>query len=352
MYMDLGLSGPVLNYILAAFVILLGIVLAYLARIFVRWLESKAGTTDTNWDDILIAAIGTPVQFTIIVLAVYYGVTLFGILPDSMAWVLSPSYITAFYVLISAWILSTFLHSIIHIYGRAIAERSESDMDDRLVDLLELIIRYVIWFAAIMAILRVFNIDITPLLAGAGIAGIAVALAAQDFLSNFFGGAIITVDKPFKIGDRIKVEDYYGDVLSVGTRSTRIKTLDYQVVTIPNNKLTSNIIINYSEPDQKLRIKIPVSVAYGSDPKRVKEILLEVAEDAIQNTGYLLADPAPTVFFLEFADSSLNFILYVWARKYNIPEQVRDAINSRIAERFATEGIEIPFPQMDVHVKK
>jgi small-conductance mechanosensitive channel len=203
-----------------------------------------------------------------------------------------------------------------------------------------------------MAILKVFEIDITPLLAAAGIVGIAVALAAQDLISNFFGGAIITTDKPFKVGDRIKVEDYYGDVISVGTRSTRIKTLDYQIVTFPNNKLTGNIIVNYSEPDQKLRITIPISVAYGSDPRRVKDILLEIAQDAIKNTGYLLDDPAPTVFFMEFGDSSLNFILRVWARKYNIPEEVKDSINCRIAEKFAKEGIEIPFPQMDVHLIK
>jgi small-conductance mechanosensitive channel len=269
-----------------------------------------------------------------------------------MAWIQDPNYVTSFYIIISAWILSTFLHSIIHIYGRRYAEQSETDLDDRIVELFELVIRYVIWFVAIMAILKVFEIDITPFLAGAGIAGIAVALAAQDLISNFFGGAIITVDKPFKVGDRIKVEDYYGDVISVGTRSTRIKTLDYQIVTIPNNKLTTNIIINYSEPDQKLRITIPVSVAYGTDPKRVKEILLEIAQDAIENTGYLLNDPCPKVFFTEFADSSLNFILRVWAQKYNIPDEVKDAINCRIAERFAREGIQIPFPQMDVHITR
>jgi len=348
----MDLSGPGLNYIFAAFVILIGFTIAFLARRLVRWLESKAGETSTYWDDILIAAIGTPVQFAIIVVSVYFGVTWLDILPESMQWIHHPAYATTFYIMISAWILSTLLHSIIHIYGRSIAERSETDMDDRLVDLLELVIRYIIWFAAIMAILKVFSIDVTPLLAGAGIAGIAVALAAQDFISNFFGGAIITVDKPFKVGDRIKVEDYYGDVLSVGTRSTRIKTLDYQVVTIPNNKLTSNIIINYSEPDQKLRITIPITVAYGTDPKRVKDILLEVAQDAIKNSEYLLDDPVPTVFFTEFAESSLNFILRVWARKYNLPDEVKDTINCRIAERFAKEGIEIPFPQMDVHMKK
>jgi small-conductance mechanosensitive channel len=348
----MDISGLGLNYVFAALLIIIGITVAFLARRLVRWLESKAGETNTQWDDILIAAIGTPVQVTIIVLAVYYGITLYDILPSSMAWILNPLYATAFFILISAWILSTFLHSIIHIYGRAFAERSESDMDDRLVDLLELVIRYVIWFAAIMAILKIFNIDVTPLIAGAGIAGIAVALAAQDFISNFFGGAIITVDKPFKVGDRIKVEDYYGDVLSVGTRSTRIKTLDYQIVTIPNNKLTTNIIINYSEPDPKLRITVPVSVAYGTNPLHVKKILLEIAHDAIKNTEYLLAEPAPTVFFTEFADSSLNFILRVWARKYNTPEEVKDAINCRVAERFEKEGIEIPFPQMDVHMKQ
>ena len=114
-----------------------------------------------------------------------------------------------------------------------------------------------------MAILSVFKVDITPFLAGAGIAGLAVALAAQDLISNFFGGAIITVDKPFKVGDRVKIDQYYGDVISVGTRSTRIKTLDHQIVTIPNNKITTNIIVNYSEPDVKLRITIPVKLPAG-----------------------------------------------------------------------------------------
>jgi small-conductance mechanosensitive channel len=190
------------------------------------------------------------------------------------------------------------------------------------------------------------------LLAGAGIAGIAVALAAQDFISNFFGGAIITVDKPFKVGDRIRVDDVYGDVISVGTRSTRIKTLDNQIVTIPNNKLTTNIITNYSEPDPRLRMTIPISVAYGTDPLRVKKILLEIAYDAIRNSEYFVDDPAPEALFVEFAESSLNFILRIWTKAVISTEKVKDTINCRIAERFVKEGIEVPFPQMDVHMKK
>ncbi len=252
----------------------------------------------------------------------------------------------------ATWIIATFLHDIISVYGHALAEKSDGDWDDRLVELLRLVIKYVVWFVGFMMILSVFEINITPFLAGAGIAGLAVALAAQDIISNFFGGAIITVDKPFKVGDRIKVDTYYGDVISIGPRSTRLKTLEYQIVTIPNNKITSNVIINYAEPDQKLRISIPVSVAYGTNPEKVKEILLGIAHNTIKNTEYLLYEPVPKVFFLEFSESSLNFILYVWAKKYNLPDEVKDVINSRIAERFAAEGIEIPFPQMEVRLKK
>ena len=348
--MEFGIAD--LNYIYALVTVIFGVLLALIVRFIVRWLEAKAGETDTKLDDIIIAAIGTPVQVAIIVVAVYYAISSFGILPNSLQFILDPKYVTAFYIIIGAWIISSFLHDIIAIYGHELAERSEGDWDDRLVELLELIVKWLVWFGALMAILSVFEVNITPFLAGAGIAGLAVALAAQDIISNFFGGAIITIDKPFKVGDRVKVDQYYGDVINVGPRSTRIKTLDYQIVTIPNNKITTNVIVNYSEPDEKLRITIPVSVAYGTEVDLVKKILLEITQDVIRTTDYILAEPTPKVFFVEFSDSSLKFILYVWARKYNLPDEVKDSINSRIAARFAEDGIEIPFPQMEVRLKK
>jgi len=348
--MEIGILE--MNYVYAAATIILGVLLALIARTVVRWLETKAGETDTKLDDILIAAIGTPAQVAIVAVSVYIALKYFGVIPANLQWILDPRFITAFYVIMAAWIISSFLHDIVTIYGHRLAENSEGDWDDRLVELLELVIKYVVWFAAVMLILSVFEVNITPFLAGAGIAGLAVALAAQDIISNFFGGAIITVDKPFRIGDRIKVDTFYGDVISIGPRSTRLKTLDYQIVTIPNNKITTNVIVNYAEPDQKLRITIPVLVAYGTDPKKVKDILLEIAHATIKNTNYILEDPEPRAFFSEFSDSSLKFILYVWARKYNLPDEVRDAINSQIAERFAVECIEIPFPQIEVRLKK
>lgn len=340
------------SMIYAIATIIIGIVIAGLARVIVRWLEKYAGTTETQWDDIIIAAIGTPVQVGIIAVSVYIALKYFGVVPAQYAWIISDKILNSIYILLGTWIVGTLVHNVILIYGHSLAEQTEGDWDDRLVEFLELAARYIIWFGGIMLILINLEINITPFLAGAGIVGLAFALAAQDLISNFFGGAIITMDKPFKVGDRIKVDQYYGDVIDIGPRSTRLKTLDYQIITIPNNKITTNYIINFAEPDQKLRITILVSVAFGTDPKKVKDILLEIANNTIKKTEYLLDDPAPKTFFIEFGESGLKFILYVWARKYNLPDEVKDSINTQIAERFAAEGIEIPLPQMEVMLKK
>jgi len=340
------------NLLFAIATVIIGLLVAGAARAIVRWLEKFAETTETKWDDIIVAAIGTPVQVGIIAISVYIALKYFDVVPAQYAWIISDQILNSIYILIGTWIIATLIHDIITIYGHALAEQTDGDWDDRLVEFLELAARYIIWFAGIMLILVNLQINITPFLAGAGIAGLAFALAAQDIISNFFGGAIITMDKPFKVGDRVQIDSHYGDIINIGPRSTRLRTLDYQIVTIPNNKITSNYIINYAEPDVKLRVTIPVSVACDSNPQKVKQILLDIARDTMTHTEYLLDDPAPAVFFEEFGDSNLKFIMYVWAKKYSLLHEVRDAINSRISERFAAEGIEIPFPQMEVRLKK
>ena len=340
------------NLLFAVAVIVIGLAVAGVARIIVRWLQKYAETTETKWDDIIIAAIGTPVQVGIIAVSLYIALKYFDIVPAQYAWIISDDVLNSIYILLGTWIVSSLLHDIIRIYGHAWAETTEGDADDRLVDLLELAARYVIWFAGIMLVFVNLDINITPFLAGAGIAGAALALAAQDFLSNFLGGVVITVDKPFKVGDRIEVGTYYGDVLNIGTRSTRVRTIDGKIVTIPNSNLTTNSVTNFSEPDPRIRYTIKITAAYGSDVVRVKEILMEIINDAMKNTDYFADEPGPKVFFQEFGDSSLNFVIYVWAKAYNIPDEIKDAINVRIAKRFAEEGIEIPFPQMEVKLKQ
>ncbi len=335
-------------------IILCGIFAAFVVHEVFRWGQKKADLTESKLDDIVLYSLDKPLSIAIIVGSVWLAITLF-VDPEALlgeyAWLLSEKYFAAVGTLIAAWVISSFAYSFINLYGRWMASQTETDLDDRIIRLLEISARYVIWFIAILMILRMLDVDITPLIAGAGIAGLAVALAAQDIISNFFGGAVILVDKPFAVNDRIKIDTYLGDVISIGPRSTRIKTLDYQVVTIPNSKISSSVIVNYAMPDVKLKIKIPVSVAYGTDVKRVKEILTEIGNEAAARSEYVLFDPAPSVYFLEFGASSLNFMLVIWAKAFNLSWDVQDYVNTRINERFAEEEIEVPFPQMDVHMR-
>ncbi len=336
----------------AALTLVIGLVIAGIAYVIISWLKKKAARTDSRLDDILLEALGQPLVITILAGSIYIALTHFGILPETVAGFAVDQYINAFFILIGAWIVSSFSYNLLRTYGSEIAEKTETDFDDRLLPLLEIIAKYLIWFVAFLLILENFDIDITPLLAGAGLAGLALALAAQDVLGNFLGGAIITVDKPFRIGDRIKFGEYSGDVISIGPRSTRIKTLDYQILSIPNSKITSDVIVNFALPDARMKVRIPFSVAYGTDMNRVKQILLGIAQEAAEKTSWVVTDPAPSAYFLEFGQSSLDGQLILYCNNYDNVWDVKDYVNTRINERFKEEGIEIPFRQVDIWMRK
>jgi small-conductance mechanosensitive channel len=314
----------------------------------VRWLKQKARGTDGQLDDIILKAIGIPLVVGIIVLSIYVALTRFDIVPESLSGFITPQVINAVFILLGAWIISVFTCNVIRTYGTLIAKREDNDLDARLIPALETSVRYLIWFVAFLLILHDFQFDITPLLAGAGIGALALALAAQEILGNFLGGVIIAVDKPFRIGDRVKVDTFFGDVVHIGFRSTRIKTMDHQIVTVPNSKITSSVIINYAMPDSNLKVRIPFSVAYGSDIDKVTEVLLSIAGEAAEKTSWVLTDPAPEVFFLEFGESSLDGQLILWTNNYDSSWNVQDYVNRRILIRFREEKIEIPFRQVDV----
>lgn len=336
---------------IAAGIILVGIVAAYtIARLF-KWLQQRADITESKFDDILVLSIGKPIIAGILVFSFFLAMG-YVTVPEQYAWIIEGKLLTAVYILLGAWVVSIFVENFITLYGQWLSAKTENEIDDKIIDILEIAARYIIWFIAILIVLSYLEIDITPLIAAGGVFGLAVALAAQDLISNFFGGALIVVDKPFAIGDRIKIDGYLGDVESVGPRSTRIKTLDYQLLTIPNSKIANSVVTNYAMPDVKLKVKIPVSVAYGSDIHRVKEILLEISRDAAIHTPYILTDPAPSVYFLEFGASSLDYMMVLWAKRFNMSWEIKDHINFEIERRFGEEGIEIPFPQMDVHMRE
>jgi len=182
---------------------------------------------------------------------------------------------------------------------------------------------------------------------GLGISGLAVALAGREALSNLIGTVMIIFDQPFKPGDFIVVgEGDQGTVIDVGFRSTRIRTRDGILISIPNSTMANMKIVNQSAPITMSRIHVPVAVAYGSDPKQVEEALLSVAKQS----EFVTSDPVPFVRLTGFGDSAINFSLLCWIYRPEFRGRATAQLNLAIYEEFQKRNIIMPFPQREVHV--
>ena len=209
--------------------------------------------------------------------------------------------------------------------------------------------RIVILFTGILWGLVIWHVNLTPLFASAGIMGIAIALAARDTLANFFGGIALFVDAAYKVGDYIILDTgERGEVVEVGIRSTKIKTRDDILITIPNSIMSTSKIINQSAPQPRYRIRIDVGVGYDSDLRHVEKILLSVAEK-----NHALAEkPEPRVRVRSFGESAIQFQLLVWVQDPRHRGRETHNLLKMIHIAFQEEGIEIPFPQRDIFLKK
>jgi small-conductance mechanosensitive channel len=196
-------------------------------------------------------------------------------------------------------------------------------------------------------LLYYWNINVTPLLASAGVLGIIVGLAARDTIANFFGSIALYFDGTYKVGDYIVLETgERGRVEDISIRSTVVRTRDDVLVTIPNSRLNSATIVNESVPERERRIRIPVGVAYGSDLDHVEETLLSVAADE----SLVLEQPTPRVRVRGFGDSSVDVELLCWIRDPVLRGRASHLLNKGVYAAFDAAGIGIPFPQRDLHV--
>ena len=210
------------------------------------------------------------------------------------------------------------------------------------------ITRYVLLLLGLLIIIQTAGINLTTLNVLAGAVGIGLGFGLQNVVSNFISGLIIMFERPIKIGDRIVVDDVEGDVVRIGARSTVILTNDNINIIVPNSKFITENVVNWKYNDASVRFKIPVGVAYGSDVRKVEKILLDVAKAEKD----VLEDPAPVVRFMEFGDSSLNLELRAWSTSaVNRKGRLISALNFAIYDKFRENGIEIPFPQRDLHIR-
>ena len=192
------------------------------------------------------------------------------------------------------------------------------------------------------------EIDLTMLGLVAGGVGVGVGFGLQNIANNLISGIFILFERPIKVGDRIEVGEVHGHVVHIAARATTVRTNDNIDFIIPNSSFTSFNVINWSHGDQKVRFRIPVPVAYGSDVRQVERLLLEVAEE----NENVLKEPSPRVVFWAFGDSALEFQLRVWTTRMLHRRGVFvGQLNLAIYEKFQQHGIHIPFPQRDLHLK-
>jgi small-conductance mechanosensitive channel len=250
---------------------------------------------------------------------------------------------------VALWLAFKLFKDILIYYGRIYAERTKTEIDDVLIPVADKIGAVIIIVAGLAILLGYLGVDLTMLAVGSIVISMVIAFALQDTLSNFFSGIYLLSDRPFKVGDLIRLES--GEVCRIehiGMRATRVyNTFEHSLIVVPNNMLANDKIVNYTEPDTQFRITAKIGVAYGTDVVKVTRILYEIADKHPK----ILKKPEkyrPTVRFREFGDSSLNFELWVWIDNVFDRFDVMTNINMEIDRRFKEEHITIPFPQRTV----
>lgn len=230
------------------------------------------------------------------------------------------------------------------------AEKTESKIDDMLVPLVRKSLRITIVVIVAVFIVESVHGNVATLLAGLGVGGLALALAAQDSIKNFFGSLMILLDKPFQVGDRVVIGGHDGPVEEVGFRSTRIRTLEGHLVTIPNNQVANEVVQNIAKRPSIRRLS-NITITYDTPPEKVRRAV-EIIREILDNHDGMDPEFPPRIFFNDFNDWSLNIIMIYW---YHPPEYweffaFSEKVNMQILERFNAEGIEFAFPTHTVYV--
>ncbi|WP_373493651.1 mechanosensitive ion channel family protein [Aquiflexum sp.] len=229
---------------------------------------------------------------------------------------------------------------ILRVFGKTL---EKYEIDPSLATFLKSFLNAILWVLLIISVATTLGLEMTSFIAIIGAAGLAVGLALQGSLSNFAGGVLILIFKPFRIGDTIEAQGTLGSVETIDILYTKIRNFDNKVVTVPNGALANNSITNFSQKPTR-RVDINVGVAYGTDLKKTRKVILDV----LKLDERIHEEPAPVVLFTSFGDSSLDLTVRAWTDAGNLWPVFWDNMEN-IKEALEEHEIEVPFPQRDVH---
>ena len=223
-----------------------------------------------------------------------------------------------------------------------------SGLDRSLQYAIAQLVSNLVLIVGIFIVLENTGIHLGALTVFAGAVGVGVGFGLQNITSNFISGLVILAERPITIGDRVEVAGVIGQVQKINARSTVVVTNDNIATIVPNTKFIDSPVTNWTYGDPRVRFRLPVGVAYGSDVEKVRDTLVAAARANSQ----ALSDPAPSVFFVGFGESSLNFELVVWSDEMSHrPRRFRSDLNFAIEKNLREAGIEIPFPQRDLRIR-
>ena len=336
-------GNSILNWAIAVGILILSfIVVKMLYWIFSNVIRRLTSKTKTNLDDVLIDKLEKPLTYLVLILGYWISIH-YLVFKEEVEIVLENAAYFLLVIDVTA-ILSRIVDALISEVIMPITEKSDSSFDNQLIPVIQKGVRSIIWILGIIIGLDNIGFDITAMIAGLGIGGLALALAAQDSVKNIFAGIMIFLDKPFRIKDRIQVDGFDGTVEEVGLRSTRLRTLEGRIVTIPNSRFTDNSVTNVtSQPT--LKVKLNLGLTYDTNEIQMQKAI-DILEDIVKDQEAITDDYAAG--FNGFGDFSLNilFIYYVKPDSHWLDTQT--LVNKEILRRFNKEGLEFAFPTQTI----
>jgi MscS family membrane protein len=329
------------------FWLVLGLVIFFILDPSVKAFTSK---TETELDDQILAIVKGPIFWIILTYGIISSLKVLNF-PWSIIHALELFYSVTLIVLF-CWMGFKIFKDVLISWGKKYAEKSETSIDDVLLPLFEKVGMVAIVVIAIIAVLNLFGVDVTLLMAGMGVIGLVIAFAAQDTLGNFISGMFLLTDRPFKVGDLILMDGGdYCRVEHIGMRSTKLyNTFDHDMIIVPNNKIANEKVTNLTLPDIQMKVQVEIGIDYKSDIKKAKQIMLDAAN---KNPGVIHdEDKKPLVRLTEFEESAIKLKLFAWVFELDSQWRVGGELREEIITQFRAEGIEIPFPQRVIHMEK
>lgn len=324
-----------------------GVLVLVVKLIFVVIERFITRETETTLDDKILTLISQSIDQIIFIIAFYLSFDEirghFSVTTQSVLIGLS---VTIFSYLVCRFLVKLF-DIIMQWYVESIASKTETSVDEEFAPLVERLVKIVIYVGGVAFVLNYFQIDLTGLAIFAGAVSFAVGFASQDTLSNMIAGFVIMIDRPFRVGDRVRLvaSGLVGDVIHIGLRSTKILNFENHTVIIPNAEIAKSQVINYSYPDPAARVKIDVIVASGTDLEKVK-LLLETTAAAHPE---IMKDPVPRCYFLEFQENGLLLTVISRVANYRDEFRVAEELRVQINEALRSAGVVVPYPQRVVH---